>query len=381
MIVRLTHTARRASVSEADKRVAMDVLNRADLPFPESLPEFQRLFPDDTACAAYLEKARWGEGFACPNCGVVGEPFRIATRPGVLTCRACRRQTGLTVGTVMERSHTPLSVWFWAAYLVASQTPGMSAVQFQRQLDLTRYETAFGILHKLRAGMVRPDQDRIGGKADGHVEVDEAYVGGKTRGEGRGVHHKTLVVAAVEHREPGTAQDKRKDGRYAGRIRLAIATDRGAGSLGGFVESAVMPGTLVITDDWSGYGGLRKQGYDHHAIAECGDPEVAEEFMPIIHLVFSNLKTWLNGIHHGVSAKHLQAYLNEFTFRFNRRFYPFNAFRSLLGIAGDATAPTYAGLYSGEWQHPSTTAGTFRGSERNQRVTGKSGATVILLTL
>src|SRR3954468_1807755 len=119
------------------------------------------------------------EGFACPNCGVVGEPFRIATRPGVLTCRACRRQTGLTVGTVMERSHTPLSVWFWAAYLVASQTPGMSAVQFQRQLDLTRYETAFGILHKLRAGMVRPDQDRIGGKADGHVEVDEAYVGGK----------------------------------------------------------------------------------------------------------------------------------------------------------------------------------------------------------
>src|SRR3954447_4477727 len=243
MIVRLTHTARRASVSEADKGVAMDVVNRADLRFPASLPEFQRLFPDDTACAADLEKARWGEGFACPNCGVVGEPFRIATRPGVLTCRACRRQTGLTVGTVMERSHTPLSVWFWAAYLVASQTPGMSAVQFQRQLGLTRYETAFGILHKLRAGMVRPDQDRIGGKADGHVEVDEGYVGGKTRGEGRGVHHKTLVVAAVEHREPGTAQDKRKDGRYAGRIRLAIATDRGAGSLGGFVKSAVMPGT------------------------------------------------------------------------------------------------------------------------------------------
>src|SRR5918994_1464714 len=196
MIVRLTHTARRASVSEADKRVVMDFLNRPALPSPESPPGSQRLSPDDTACAAYLEKARWGEGFACPNCGVVGEPFRIATRPGVLTCRACRRQTGLTVGTVMERTHTPLSVWFWAAYLVASQTPGMSAVQFQRQLDLTRYETAFGILHKLRVGMVRPDQDRIGGKADGHVEVDEAYVGGKTRGEGRGVHHKTLVVSA-----------------------------------------------------------------------------------------------------------------------------------------------------------------------------------------
>ena len=119
----------------------MDVLDRADLPFPqESLPEFQRLFSDDAACAAYLERARWGDGFACPRCGVVGEPFRIATRPGVLTCRACRRQTGLTVGTVMERSHTPLSTWFWAAYLVASQTPGMSGGAVSAQLGLTRYE-------------------------------------------------------------------------------------------------------------------------------------------------------------------------------------------------------------------------------------------------
>ncbi len=261
---------------------------------------------------------------------------------------------GLTAGTVMERSHIPLSTWFWAAYLVASQTPGISAVQFQRQLGLKRYETAFGILHKLRAGMVRPNQDRIGGQPGNHVEVDETLVGGKTRGEGRGVHHKTLVAGAVEvrHRKPGSAQDKRKDGRYAGRVRLAVAADRSAGSLCGFVQSAVMPGSLIVTDDWSGYGSLDKLGYDHHAIAECGDPEVAEEFMPMIHLIFSNLKTWLNGIHHGVSAKHLQAYLNEFTFRFNRRFYPFNAFRSLLGIAGGAEAPTYASLYSGEWTHP-----------------------------
>jgi transposase-like protein len=339
----------------------MDVLDRDDLPFPASLPDFQRLFPDDAACAAYLEKARWSAGFACPYCVVIGEPFRIATRPGVLTCRACRRQTSLLVGTVMERSHTPLSVWFWAAYLVTSQTPGMSAVQFQRQLGLSRYETAFGILHKLRAAMVRPDQDRIGGHADQHVEVDETWVGGRTRGEGRGIHHKTLVAAAVEvrHREPGTAQDKRRDGRYAGRVRLAIAADRSAEALGGFVRSTVEPGTLVVTDDWSGYVGLRKDGYDHHAIAQCGDPEVSEAFMPIVHLVFSNLKTWLNGIHHGVSAKHLQAYLNEFTFRFNRRFYPLNAFRSLLGIGSNVEAPTFAELYSGNWTHP-TCSGCLR---------------------
>jgi len=333
----------------------MDILDRADLPFPESLPDFQRLFPDDVACIAYLERSRWSDGFACPHCGVVGEPFRIATRPGVLTCRACRRQTGLTVGTVMERSHVPLSTWFWAAYLVASQTPGMSAVQFQRQLGLSRYETAFGILHKLRAAMVRPDQDRIGGHPGEHVEADETWVGGKTRGEGRGVHHKTLVAAAVEvrHRKPGTAQDKRRDGRYAGRVRLAVASDRSAEVLGGFVKNTVEPGTLVITDDWSGYTGLRAAGFDHHAVAQCGDPEVSEEFMPIVHLVFSNLKTWLNGIHHGVSAKHLQAYLNEFTFRFNRRFYPFNAFRSLLGIGGNMEAPTFAELSSSAtWMIP-----------------------------
>jgi len=135
-------------------------------------------------------------------------------------------------------------------------------------------------------------------------------------------------------------------------VRLAVVSDRSGKSLGGFVDGAVVPGTLIVTDDWSGYAGLRKRGYDHHAIAECGDPEVADEFLPIIHLVFANLKTWLIGIHHGVSARHLQAYLNEFTFRFNRRFYPFNAFRSLLGIAGGVRAPTYDELYSGDCEHP-----------------------------
>lgn len=332
----------------------MDVLAREDLPFPRSLPEFQRLFPDDAACAAYLEKLRWLDGFVCPRCGVVGEPFRFEARPGVLRCRACRRNVGLMAGTVMERSHTPLSIWFWAAYLVSSQTPGASAVQFQRQLGLSRYETAFVILHKLRAGMVRPDRDKIGGVPGEHVEVDETWVGGRTRGEGRGVHHKALVSCAVEvrHRKLGTKLDNRKDGRYAGRIRLAVVADRSAHSLCGFVENAVLPGSLIVTDDWSAYAGLGKRGFDHHPIAECMGPDIAETFLPISHLVFSNLKAWINGIHHGVSAKHLQAYLNEFAFRFNRRFHPFNAFRSLLGIASAASAPTYDELYSGEWPHP-----------------------------
>ena len=328
--------------------MVIDVLERDDLLFPRSLPEFQRMFPNEAACAAYLERARWGDGFVCDHCGSPGEPYRFANRPGVCRCRHCNRDTSLTAGAVMQRTHTPLSVWFWAAYLVASQTPGMSAVQFQRQLGLPRYETAFQILHKLRAGMVRPDQDRIGGNPAEHIEADEICVGGRTRGKGRGVHDMVLVAGAVEvrQRKHGGSLNKRRTGRYAGRVRLAVVPDRSAKSLGGFVDRVVTPGATIITDDWSGYATLGKRGYLHTAVAERGDMRVAETFLPIIHLVFSNLKTWLRGIHHGVSPQHLQAYLNEFTFRFNRRFYPFNALRSLLGIAGNVTAPTYAELYA-----------------------------------
>jgi len=333
-----------------------DIFQRDDLPFPKSLPGFQKLFPDDEACANYLERAKWSKGFVCPHCEAQGEPFRLSTRPGVLACRKCRKQTSLTVGTVMERSHTPLSTWFWAAYLVSSQTPGMSAVQFQRKLGLSRYETAFQILHKLRAGMVRPDQDRIGGSRVSHIELDEAYVGGRVRGKGRDPREKILVAAAVEvhRRESGSALESRKGGRYAGRLRLAIIPDRSALSLSEFTTKTVAPGTKIITDDWTGYTDLKRLGYRHKTVAERGNPAVAEKHLPIVHLVFSGLKSWLIGTHHGVSPQHLQAYLNEFTFRFNRRFYPLNTFRALLGLAGNAEAPTYQSLYSGEWQHPTT---------------------------
>jgi hypothetical protein len=329
-----------------------------DLPFPKSLPEFQRLFPDDAACASYLERIRWPSGFVCPACNEAGEPGRIATRPHVLRCRKCRKDCRLMAGTVMQDSHSPMSVWFWGAYLLTSLTPGMSAVQFQRQLGLTRYETAFQILHKLRSGMFREGRDRIGGKLP--VEVDETYVGGRTRGEGRGVHHSAIVVGAVEvrTRKPSDPADKRfskaiprRGGRYAGRLRLSVVPDRKASSLCRFVQDSVEDGTMIITDAWQGYASLTERGYDHLPVAERDEARVAEEYMPLIHLVFSNLKTWINGVHHGVDPQHLQAYCNEFTFRFNRRFYPFNSFRSLLGIAADSEAHTYAGLYAGKPVH------------------------------
>jgi len=158
--------------------------------------------------------------------------------------------------------------------------------------------------------MVRPERDKIGGKPQEYVEVDETWVGGRTRGEGRGVHHKVLVSCAVEvlHRKRGTNLDNQKDGRFAGRVRLAVVPDRSALSLCGFIENAVAPGSLIVTDDWGSFAGLRNRGFDHHPIAAvCGNPEVAEEFLPIIHLVFANLKSWINGIRHGVSEKHLVA--------------------------------------------------------------------------
>ena len=330
--------------------------------FPTTLPEFQRVFPTDQSCATYLEKLRWPDQFVCTKCKQMGEPYRFAARPQVLRCRACRADTSLTRGTVMDHTHTPLSVWFWAAYLQTTQTPGESATQFQRQLGLTRYETAYQIMHKLRAGMVRPQRDEIGGEHT--VELDETLVGGKTKGEGAGVHHKVYVLGAVECRQRKAGETiangaelrepspKRRRATYAGRVRLLVASDRQAPTCEDFARSNLVRGTTVKTDGWQGYNALRSMGYAHAPVVLRGDSDLADAHLPLIHLVFSLLKTWLAGTHHGVSVKHMQAYMNEYTFRFNRRFYPMTSFNSLLGIGAKTIPPTYAQLYSGEWHHP-----------------------------
>lgn len=333
--------------------------------FPTSLPEFQKVFPNDDACEKYLESIRWTDGFICPRCSQQGEPYRFPSRTSVaLRCRTCKKNTSLTAGTVMQSTHTPLSTWFWGAYLVTTQTPGQSALQFQRQLGLSRYETAFQILHKLRSGMVRPERDAIGGEYP--VEVDECLIGGRTRDEGRGVHHKATVIGAVEvrrrkededrastrhqHHEGGKPLRKRV---YAGRLRLRVIGGRDAESIIPFVTDNIAKGTTVRTDGWRCYDSLPGLGYLHDPLVMAGDPDKAEAHLPMIHLVFSNLKTWINGTHHGrIEQPHLQAYLNEFVFRFNRRFYPMTAFNSVLGLAARSIPPTYQSLYSGEWEHP-----------------------------
>jgi transposase-like protein len=315
---------------------------------PRSLLDFQRMFPDEATCADYMERVRWPDGFACPSCGVKREPFRFAGRPEVLRCRACERDTSLTAGTVMHKSRQPLHTWFWAAYLVTTQTPGMSALQFQRQLGIGRYETAFNLLHKLRAGMLRPDHDPIGDPYP--VEVDEAFVGGKTIGKGRGVTDAPLVIAAVEVHTRVHPKTGRRN-IYAGRLRLRHIVSRERGELEPFVRENVLTGSTVRTDGCNGYDYLRAFGYVHERTVLGGDADKTDEHLPLVHIVFSNLKTWLRGTHHGVSPQHLQAYLNEYVFRFNRRFYPMTSFASVLGIGTVTEAPTYEGLYKGHYEH------------------------------
>ena len=355
---------------------------------PHSLPDFVRLFPDEEACIRYLFGAHFPSGWVCPKCGDRGELRRVTSRPRILRCRADHRhEFSLTANTIMHRTKIPIWTWFWAAYLVTLNTPGMSALQFQKHLGIGRYETAFTMLHKLRAAMVRPDRDLVGGEFP--VEVDEKWVGGATQGEGKGIHHKTLIVGAVEVRprsaipfrgvdpnlpvgqmnqpeRKGAARSvSRKDGPksergghgrgiVAGRLRLAVVPNREQRTLSQFVSSVVVPGNVVRTDGWTGYDPLRDLGYAHERVVVAGDQAVTEAHLPMIHIVFGNLDAWLLGTHHGVSRKHLQAYLNEFCFRFNRRFWPGAAFSAVLGIARKVPGPTYEGLYDGTWVHPGT---------------------------
>lgn len=299
--------------------------------FPRTLVEFQRQFTDESACQAYLAASRWPEGYHCPWCNHA-EAFDLTHR-ALWQCKACGHQTLVTVGTVLHRTRTSLREWFWAAYLVTTLTPGLSALQLQRQLGLRRYETAWAMLQKLRRAMRRPQRDPLRDR----VEVDETYLGHQDglRG-GRQLGDRALIVVAVEVR-----------GRRAGRVRLQVVPDASASSLAGFIQAHVEPGSLVITDGWPSYTPLAGLGYRHRPKVQ-GRPERAEVILPHVHRVIGNLKTWLRGTHHGVDHKHLPAYLNEFTFRFNRRRTPVAALQTVIGLTGVHEPTTYKMLYGSE---------------------------------
>jgi transposase-like protein len=294
--------------------------------FPRSIVDFQERFPNDAACLDYLAASRWPEGFRCPACA--GERAWVLERRHLWECSECHHQASVTAGTVMHGTRTPLRLWFWAAYLVATHTPGISAVQLQRQLGISRYETAWLILHKLRRAMVAPEREPLRGE----VEVDETLVGGHHEGRrgGRQRDGKALVGVVIEVRGAGS-----------GRLRLQVLPDAGQDTLTPWVKALVAPGAIVHTDGWKGYNKLAAAGYDHRPRRQRRDHPDHQKLLPRAHRASSNLKTWLQGTHRGVSPEHLPVYLDEFVFRHNRRRTPMAAFQTLLGLGALHNPTTY----------------------------------------
>ena len=297
-------------------------------PLPDSLLAFQRLFPDDDACATWLIDTRWPDGFVCPACGH-DKGWALRGKAHTFECAGCRRQTSVTAGTIMHASKLALTVWFWAAYLMATHSNGISALQLQKQLGIGSYRSAWLLTHKLRQAMVEPERNPLSGL----VEIDEASLPFRTKsdppGAARGRSHdgKMLIVGAIEL----------GDGTTPGRLRLAEISSYDAADLSHFVETAAALDATVKTDGWPGYASIPVERHDVHVVGKTP----AHLVLPWIHQIFSNLKGWARGVYHGLRRKHLQAYLDEFVFRFNRRISRHAAFRSLLDLALKAKPITY----------------------------------------
>lgn len=263
--------------------------------------EFEQRFASEEACREYIFQLRWPDGFRCPRCA--HERAWITSRK-LYHCTQCGYETSITAGTIFQDTRHSLYLWFRLIWYVVSQKNGVSALGLQRALGLKRYETIWIMLHRLRIAMIRPGRERL----SGNVEVDETYIGGKKPGKrGRGADGKSLVLIAVEDKE-----------NHLGRIRLRQVQDASRVSLIPTIQESVDPGSSVRTDDWNGYIGLASKGYDHIVVRQSAN--VGENLLPLAHRVAALLKKWLQGTHQGaVRGSHLGYYLDEFTFRFNRR--------------------------------------------------------------
>ena len=271
--------------------------------YPRTLSEFEDRFTTESACRQYLIDLRWPEGFRCPRCSATGA---WEMKDGLKRCHGCDHKQSATAGTIFHRSHLPLRVWFRAMWWVTNQKSGVSASGLQRLLGLGSYETAWALLQKLRRAMVRPGREKL----SGNIEVDETFVGGVDKGSrGRHLGNKALVAVAAE-----------LDGRGIGRIRLGRIPDASARSLHAFVETTAERGSTIITDGWPSYDDLKSQGFKHKPRTISGSQKTASTLLPRVHRVAALLKRWLLGTHQGaISREHLDYYLDEFTFRFNRR--------------------------------------------------------------
>jgi len=274
--------------------------------YPRNWDEFLKLFSTEQDCFDYLERVRWGKGFICPHCGSFGAAFwRMGD--GRRRCKLCRAETTVTAGTIFHGTRKDLRIWFAAIWHVVNAKNGASAMTIQRTFGFGSYQTAWAWLHKLRRAMVRPDRDLL----RGDVEVDEIFYGGVKRGGsgGRGAPGKTLVVIAVEDR-----------GKGAGRVRMKRILKADKPTLHGFIRSNVVTGSTIITDGWSHYQGIDKLGYTHARRVVSGSGKQAHELLPHVHRVAGLSKRWLLGTHQGSwSPEQLDYYLDEYTFRYNRR--------------------------------------------------------------
>ena len=288
--------------------------------YPKSLPEFQKIFPDDDTCANWLFEMRWPDGFECPACGHK-VCYALKTRKWLYECKGCQKQTSIRAGTMMQDSKLPLVTWFWAVYLMTSHSNGISALQLQKQLALGSYRTAWLLLGKLRAAMVNPDRNLLSGL----VEIDETSIRYRTKNDevrrGRSHEGKLMIAGAVEVID--------RDGKtHPGRIRLSEIPDYTTETLHDFVKSEVADGSTVKTDGLPSYNNLEGTEHDKQVVGE----QLAHKVLPWVHRIFANLKAWELGVYHGLRPKHLQSYLDEFVFRFNRRRNRPSGLKSLLGL-------------------------------------------------
>jgi len=270
--------------------------------YPRTYQEFREWFPDDEACVEYLGRLRWPDGFECPRFGG-GQAWRTGKR--LWMCAECGLKTSATAGTIFHRSHSPLSTWFAAVWFVTSQKNGVSAMGLQQALGFGSYETAWAWLHKLRRAMVRPDRERLAGV----VEVDQSFLGGRSTGKLGPSSDKVPIMIAVEC----------DDHERIGRIRLDVADAPATLELVDFACEVVQPGSTIRTDGAAMFRRLAKKGYTHEPATGYSTPD-RDTVMPGVHLVSSLLKRWTAGtLHYRLSDKHLPYYLDEYTFRFNRR--------------------------------------------------------------
>ena len=325
-------------------------------PFPKTLREFQSKFAGEEACQQYLAACRWPEGFVCPSCG--GQhSYELAKLRG-WQCSTCRHQVSLTAGTILHNTKTPLTVWFWAAYLMTTDKRGISALLLQRQLALRRYETAWMMLHKFRRAMVNLEREPLRGE----VEVDETWIGGTQAGlrgsrqlKGRKA---ALVLVAVEKR-----------GRASGRARMAVIPDFKSQTLIAFLKQNVAPGSTVYTDGLKSFTGLHEAGFQHVPRSQPLRIELrrgAKSVVPLADRAIGNLQQWLIGTYHGVSRDQLQVYLDEFVFRHNRRRLPMAAFQTLLGFGTGRQPASYQqirGASDLSTRHPRANLNLLRSAE------------------